>query len=255
MAITELEYEALTGLHEKGLLPQGGSILELGQSNWYGDVNGQKFLDDAKKFCGDDLVKKIKDIAEANREGVLFEAARACWDMFFAPKDVTSIDFDGQDTALRLDLNFPLNNPLPKAPFDVVMNIGTLEHVFNIAQGFRTVHDVTRVGGLMLHSSPFIGWPDHGFYSVHPTLFFDLAYSNGYKILHMACGEIQPLNQVVLETREDVIKMLVNLKSSRSRMLCCVMKKTREEPFRIPWQGYYAKTLPAGVHNAWHSLR
>jgi hypothetical protein len=67
--------------------------------------------------------------------------------------------------------------------FHVVINSGTAEHVFNACQFFKTVHERTFPGGLMIHAFPFVGWLDHGFYNFNPTLIADLAAANQYAFL------------------------------------------------------------------------
>jgi hypothetical protein len=66
--------------------------------------------------------------------------------------------------------------------FDIVTNFGTAEHIFNIGNVFHSAHDLTKIGGLMLHVLPAFGDVDHGFYNIHPILYFELAKSNNYLI-------------------------------------------------------------------------
>lgn len=66
--------------------------------------------------------------------------------------------------------------------FTLATNFGTFEHVFNIAQVFKSMHDVVEPGGVMLHQIAAFGYPDHGFYSVHPMVYLELAIINNYTI-------------------------------------------------------------------------
>lgn len=86
----------------------------------------------------------------------------------------------------RADWQIDLNDPavIPEK-FDLVTNGGTGEHIFNIAAMFKFVHDVLRPGGIALHSMPALGEFDHGFWNVHPSLYFDLAAANDYIIEDM----------------------------------------------------------------------
>jgi SAM-dependent methyltransferase len=66
--------------------------------------------------------------------------------------------------------------------FDLATNFGTAEHVFGIGNLFHSIHDALRPGGVALHVLPAFGDIDHGFYNIHPTLYFDLSAANGYTI-------------------------------------------------------------------------
>jgi len=55
--------------------------------------------------------------------------------------------------------------------FDCITNIGTSERIFNIAEVFSYVHRLLRPGAVVLHVLPCCGDLNHGFYSVHRTLF------------------------------------------------------------------------------------
>src|SRR5207253_2432277 len=94
-----------------------------------------------------------------------FDLVKIFYEIYFDPTETQAIDFDGTSQAHRLDLNRPI---VLNRRFEVVINHGTSEHIFNIAQVFETMHDLTVPGGLMIHESPFTGWIDHGFYNLHP---------------------------------------------------------------------------------------
>jgi len=51
--------------------------------------------------------------------------------------------------------------------FDVVLNCGTSEHVFNQYNTFKIMHDAARVGGLMCHAVPMTGYLAHGVFHLH----------------------------------------------------------------------------------------
>ena len=81
-------------------------------------------------------------------------------------KEYVSIDMNGQDGALRIDLSQPITNPDLLNHFDVVTNVGTLEHIPSDAQsqwnGFRNAVICAKKGGLILHELVPAGqWTDH----------------------------------------------------------------------------------------------
>jgi hypothetical protein len=61
-------------------------------------------------------------------------------------------------------------------------NFGTAERVFNIGELFHSIHDALRPGGVAMHVLPAFGDIDHGFYNIHPAVYFDLAAADDYTI-------------------------------------------------------------------------
>jgi hypothetical protein len=246
MAITACHVRLYKELHAAGLLPQGGPILEIGEANWYGDVDPREvFGNDCTGFqCKGDMS---------------FTIAKQFYKAMFGVDETTAIDMHGTEKALRLDLNryHNFNNDLVAEPsFNVVINNGTAEHIFNIANVFEQMHDLCQVGGLMFHDVPFTGWVDHGFYNLNPTLFMDVAAANNYTILRMALGTIGETKSFKwIDRREDIYGPAERGELPNNALLLVVFSKTTDAPFRIPMQGYYDAKLSAKCREAWHTLR
>lgn len=131
-----------------------------------------------------------------------------------------SIDGNGRATHLA-----DLNAPLPKAvlalgPFDLVTDFGTGEHVFDQAQVWRTLHALTRPGGRIVFDRPAQGYPEHGFYNCHETLYRDLAAANDY-----------------------AIERLEHRTTPRGLLIRGVLRRNGDAPFKAPQQGRYRKLL------------
>lgn len=257
MAITSIEYSVFRSMRQQNLIPLHSDILELGESNWYGDVPIEQLAQDIYVFAPEDrrkeLFLKLDEIVKSRREKFLFEIAKIFWEVFWQPSSMTAIDFHGTESALKLDLNYPVE--LQKR-FHVVINLCTSEHIFNIAQVMKTVHDYTLPNGLMIHEVPFTGWYDHGFYNIQPTFFWDLAAFNGYAVVLLLYAELKPLKLVQLTKRESIIELVKQKSISENALLFCILKKPAEErPFRIPIQGYYAGIISQEAAQAWKTLR
>lgn len=232
MAISGTHYRLLKSIQP--LLPLGGSLLEIGEANWYGDG------DIVPDFPCSDLTQ-------------LHAIAKDCYNSLFSPFEVVSVDMNGTPAALRQDLNAPLD--LRGAAFDLCINHGTAEHVFNIAQVFKTMHDATCTYGLMIHESPFTGWIDHGFYCLQPTLFYDLAAANGYEVVKVAIEQIESGTIIELEDRDHVSRLAAAGELPNNAMLFVVYRKLFDTEFRIPTQGYYARKLSESGMKSWSALR
>ncbi len=258
MAISTTQYYITRDLFQRGLLPTNGALLEVGEANWYGDINPMALADDVKRFVADPvrrdaLVQRITELVGLEDRKWVFAIAKIYYELFFTPFEMQAIDFEGTAIAKRLDLNLPV---VLDRRFDVVINHGTAEHIFNIAQVFRTIHDYTVPGGMMMHESPFTGWIDHGFYTLQPTLFFDLAEANGYSMLGIFITQINDRSIVQLRDRETLYGLMRGKQIPDNAMLFVVMRKHAEDrAFQIPIQGYYRKSLPESGMAAWRELR
>ncbi len=95
--------------------------------------------------------------------------------------DCTYIDIHAsRGPELIYDLNETINWVAPK--FDLVVDAGTVEHIFNIATAMFNVRKLCMVGGHMLHGNP-ISMTGHGFYNLSPTFYADWARHNGDTIV------------------------------------------------------------------------
>ena len=89
-------------------------------------------------------------------------------------------DFEGAE--IIHDLN---SSDIPaelKQQFDVVIDHGTLEHVFHLPNALHAVFQFLKFGGRAITSSPSSGFFDHGFYMFQPTLFLDFYSANKWDI-------------------------------------------------------------------------
>jgi hypothetical protein len=258
MAVTGIHYVILRNLFERGVLSSGGALLELGEANWYGDLPPLKVLEDIQALVKDPerrdaLVRRITEVVEHQTANSSFDIVKIYYELFFAPSEMQAIDFHGSETAQKLDLNGPITL---NRRFDVVINNGTAEHIFNIGQVFRTMHDYTVPGGMMLHEGPFVGWIDHGFYTLQPTLFFDLAERNRYEICGMYVGKPGFETILQIRTRDDVHELAkANRIPDNSLLFVYFRKDTQDSPFEIPMQGYYREGLSEAGMAAWRALR
>lgn len=224
MAISGTHYQILRTIP----VTRGSSLLEIGEANWYGD------LDPAS--------------VGLNPLESMFEVAKSFYQQWFAPCLSTAIDNNGSHSALRLDLNSEIHLALQ---YGVVINHGTAEHVFDIARVFRTIHDHCVLDGWMIHDVPFFGWIDHGFYTLQPTLFYDLAHANNYEIYGVWVHESRTASVMRLASRDDTHRLTFPLNS----MLLVAMRKRVDQPFRVPYQGYYSQSLSSNAKRAWEHNR
>jgi SAM-dependent methyltransferase len=89
-------------------------------------------------------------------------------------------DFESADHIFDLN-SAALPDALGEA-FDVIVDPGTLEHLFHVPNALVNLHSMLKPGGRIIHISPSSNWIDHGFWMFSPTFFRDYYVENGYEI-------------------------------------------------------------------------
>ena len=170
----------------------------------------------------------------------------------FGVEEVTSLDYsDYEGAGIIFDLN---SQDLPqnlKMKFDIVINGGTLEHVFNISNAMDNINNLVSPKGTILHISPCSGWVNHGFYSISPTFFMDY-YENNKDIFDIKNIYIEvkknngpKMGDVILspDCREiSDINSYVNFFGDREKLIICECeRKNNDKNLSIcaPIQGMY----------------
>lgn len=254
MAISTVDYHIFSMLRELDVFPPRPNILELGESNWYGDMPMEALSDCIENFVRDAqlrerLHQRMVDVLCAESPYKAWDLAKIFYKVFMDYATIAAIDLHGTPSALKIDLNHPVELG---EQFDVLVNIGTAEHVFNVFEFFRTSHKLTRPGGIMVHMTPFRGWLEHGFYSFNPTFFWDLAFVNDYALLLLVYTEPNPPKLVPLTRREQITEMAREGGLGKEANLYAVLKKPASEAeFRAPMQGVYAGTVSTETTKAW----
>jgi SAM-dependent methyltransferase len=241
MALTRTEISFYLAALKLRLLPPGMHILELGESELLPAGHGGQLLGhlagliDAPRVAEAERLLAAAAAARSEYQR-FFGPARALYHAIFQPASYTAIDLARGPRRYCVDLNGPVNLG---AQFDCVINNGTTEHIFDQAAAYRTIHEHTRPGGLMLHFTPSIGWINHGLYNVQPGFFFDLAKANGYEttLIGLLQGDIF----AALAGPEHLGEVLRSHPALFANgELCALLRKTSDEPFRNPLQGMYA---------------
>lgn len=88
-------------------------------------------------------------------------------------------DFEGADFIFDLNINA---QTIPQT-FDIVLDGGTLEHVYHLDNALKNIDNLTNVDGLIIHLNPTSNHVDHGFYSFSPTFYNDFYKNNGLEVL------------------------------------------------------------------------
>jgi SAM-dependent methyltransferase len=114
------------------------------------------------------------------------EPADAFLTRFLDVRDLGALDHSAYEgAAIQHDLNQPLPDAL-REQYDVVIDSGTLEHVFNVPVAIASCMALVKRGGTLFLSSPANNLCGHGFYQFSPELFFRLfKNANGFTLTRM----------------------------------------------------------------------
>ncbi|HWI37730.1 MAG TPA: hypothetical protein VNU64_14845 [Burkholderiales bacterium] len=254
MALTAVDYHVLEALHKASLLPPKPAVIELGESEWYGEAELAALIEnvvtDPSRRA--ELEKRLAAVRPDDRYRA-WRLAKLFYAAFLDYRELVAIDFHGTPEARPIDLNHAVDLG---QRFEVVIDGGTAEHVFNVAQFFTTCHELAAPGGLILHHNPFRGWLEHGFYNFNPTFYWDVAAANRYDMLMLVYTEVQPLRIEQLFGRERIIEMARGGQLGANAMLYAVYRKPAEDaPFAMPRQAYYANALNEQMARAWSEVR
>ncbi len=202
--------------------------------------------------------KKISTLQKKNLENLLNQSSFTTKDYFTSIgfNDYKSIDINGAYGSLQFDLNKNILETYNfNQKYDLVINNGTGEHVFNQYSLFLNFHNLTKVNGIMLNILPFIDWINHGFYNFNPIFFADLAASNNYDIIKISLAN---RNGAELKLEENNFEILFEQikpykknskfgkvidiaknKIGKNILLVVMTKKLLSDDFKIPLQGKY----------------
>jgi hypothetical protein len=152
------------------------SVLELGPQDFF--FGSELLLEIARRRTSEEAAHEIVDCIFGVQPP--FAKRQAAFYSTFGLSEYASTDPYDNRADFRLDLN--VADRAPKQ-VDVVVDLGTTEHVFNAANVFVFTHNSLKVGGISIKVLPTYGDNTHGFYNIHPTVYFDIARVNFYDIV------------------------------------------------------------------------
>jgi len=97
---------------------------------------------------------------------------------------VESMDKTAYEAATVLhDLNLPVPETL-FARYDLIVDGGSIEHVFNVPVAFRSYMQMLKVGGHYVCNTATNNYSGHGFYQLSAEIFFAVfGHANGFRIV------------------------------------------------------------------------
>ena len=176
-------------------------------------------------------------------------------------KDYHCMDTNGNHGSIVHDLNKPFEDKSKFNKFDIVTDHGTTEHIFNIAECYKTMHNLTKPGGYMIVSTAALNSLNHAYFLFDESFIEGIAAANKYKViynsyvLHFKANTKSgsayqfhiPKNKILFNSIDFAKLSQVNIYG--------VLQKTTDEEFKIPYQGNLMKdvyNLPGGFNRIHH---
>jgi hypothetical protein len=145
--------------------------------------------------------------------------------------DICSVDASSYEGASIVhDMNLPIPSSLRDA-FSVVIDAGTLEHIFDFPTAIRNCMEMVQEGGHLLLMTPTNNFMGHGFYQFSPELFFRVcSEANGFKVVRAIFCEVDPDGRWYEIVDPARARRRVELTNSRPAYLLIQARKMRQVP-------------------------
>ena len=165
-------------LHNLGYFNKSDSILDIGSQEIHIYKNDLKEL---YSYAGFDpsIIEQYPDIDNYPKK------PRCSAKYFYKTlgfKNYNCIDINDEFESINHDLNKPFTDTSMYNKFDVVTDFGSCEHVFNIAECYKTVHNLTKPGGFIVIAQGTL--KGNGYFLFDKPFFDGMAAANNYKVIY-----------------------------------------------------------------------
>lgn len=215
-----------------GILKPGMRVASMGYPDLIAvvsDLAGLKYRADSEAICKRHGLP-LRQIPDAHS---YFELQGCALDVY----DIVQERGD----EILCDLNLPLKwlkeMKYVDTFYDIVLDVGTLEHCFNVAQAVFNMAALVKVGGHIIHENPFL-MGNHGFYGMQPTFYADFYENNGFEI-----QDLKLVNRHGGEARVPPVNRFKFVEQEVNTF--CIAKRVRMQEFVFPTQSKYAKMYAA----------
>jgi hypothetical protein len=248
-AVAQLMIQAKTGFFS-------GHALQLGRQDIWVDANE---LADTARRCSFDL--KCSSPPQLVKSQFV-SGKNVVDDVYF----FRSLGFDEVSSLDASDFEGPtFVHDLNRAPvpdylwerFNVIFELGTMEHIFHLPNVLLNIHQMLKVGGCVVHGSPCSNAFQHGFYMFSPCFFFDYYQANGYEVLGAWLVRYRVNGNRALticevtecwpeSSRLNALSYIGSLDARYYAFNIIVRKNATSTAGIVPQQGYYTRVWAKG---------
>jgi len=198
--------------------------------------------------------KPLAKVATIGRQSLAIPSLQAQYGPFcelylmgqLGATSVDSYDTSPYEGASHLaDLNKPITSP---AQYDTIIDFGTTEHIYNVAQVFENISLLCACGGQILHVSPANNFCGHGFFQFSPELYFSLySEENGYRETEVFLADLDNTRHWFSVTRPQLGERAQSTSKSPLYVLCRTVMHNRNLRHEVQQSDYihsWATTPP-----------
>ncbi len=206
-------------------------------------VGRQKLILDEKRLR-ENLHRFGHNFSTAEIKNLMTEADGFAEPFFklLGAESIESFDASNYENATHIH---DFNTPVPerfKNKFTVVLDGGTLEHIFNFPTAIKNCLEMVALGGHFLSITPTNNFLGHGFYQFSPELYFRiLTAANGYNLEHMIIFEDFIGSNWYTVADPDAVRERVTLINNKPAYLLIIARKIKDLPIfaQVPQQSDY----------------
>lgn len=162
---------------------------------------------------GEALICGVQDIADLSRTEFPFTRVS----QLLNHMGFTSSELDLEDS--RASIKHDLNTELPSymnERFDLLFDIGTIEHVADSMEAFSSYMKCVRIGGLICLLTPVCGYFDHGFHTFSEEFIVSLMELNGFELLEKKFCDPFGNSLESANSSSDVLILVCGMKTERT---------------------------------------
>lgn len=258
MGLSSFVLQDLVELKRRGALEGQSAVIEIGAQQLSNDfIRSTELLDElyslygrTKPDFGPTLDAGFVDGLEAQADDA--PSSRVFWKSLGF--DYTSAEFDGHRESVEIDLNRDVAPRSLRGKFGITLNGGTTEHVANQDNAFRVLHDLTSVGGIMMHIVPAGGFMNHGLINYNMKFFWHLCRDNGYEVvlLRMVPFGAGDVPENILDSNRTYggsFASTEGISGVPNLLIMASLRKNSDAPFNTPLD------IPAELQRKTRSLR
>lgn len=155
----------------------------------------------------------------------------------FGATNLVSIDNSSFEKAnLIIDLNKPITDKIDQ--YDTIIDFGTSEHIFDIAQCLRNISKLCKIKGNIIHSLPANNNCGHGFWQFSPELFFSIySEENGYLNTEVFIFDLTD-REYIWKVKKQNPGERIELSSNVPLYIACKTTKNKNKEIRIQQSDY-----------------
>jgi hypothetical protein len=198
---------------------------------------------DVLQKCGLD----VQDDAKVTQEDGFAESLL----QILGAKTVDSYDYSDYERATHThDFNEPLEERF-KNKYSLVIDGGSLEHIFNFPVAIRNLMEMVDVGGTVISSVPVNNQSGHGFYQISPELYFRIfCEENGFKVIDLLVYQAKKSRSEIYSVIDPKkLGRRVSITGLGEANICVIAKKIAKREIFNSWP------LQSDYQVMWKSVR